>query len=94
MSRVSLGQRRQMNVRMPVDLITDIDRARGPISRDSWIERAARAALHPLATHQDPELRQKTHQHRYTDKVSTRFTGGKKMVTLKCDCGQETETDA
>lgn len=94
MSRTSLGIRKQMNVRLPPTLISDIDQARGPISRDRWIERAAVAALHPLATAQDQELRQKVHQHRYTDRAGTKWTLGMKMVTMRCECGQETDTQA
>lgn len=39
--------RRQMNVRLPVDLIEAIDarRARLDLSRDQWVERALRHAL-------------------------------------------------
>lgn len=94
MSRTSLGIRKQMNVRMSPELINQIDTARGPISRDRWIENAARLALKPIAAGRDPELRQKIHQHRYTDRVSTSFAHGNKYVTMRCECGQETEVQA
>lgn len=44
-------ERKQMNVRLPVDLIEAIDvrRARKDMSRDLWVEKALRFALahHP-----------------------------------------------
>lgn len=40
-------KRRQMNVRLPEDLIAQVDlrRARKDLSRDAWVERAIRYAL-------------------------------------------------
>lgn len=40
-------RRRQMNVRLPADLIEQVDarRARKDMSRDTWVERALRYAL-------------------------------------------------
>lgn len=85
-----MGERRQMNVRLPRGLIERIDAARGRmVSRDVWIERAAELALRPVAAIADPELRQAVHEHVPSRPLRTEFRGTIKVRIWLCECGAE-----
>jgi hypothetical protein len=87
--RPSLGVRRQVNVRFPPELVTQIDQARGIISRDAWMERACRLALKPIAVFQDRELKQEVHRHDFSMPVRTEFKDGERIRIKRCYCGEE-----
>lgn len=87
--RPSLGERRQVNVRLPIDLVAEVDAARGGASRDRWFEEAARHALKPTSVYQNPELRQEIHEHRAAKPKRTVFKDGQRIRIYECECGIE-----
>jgi hypothetical protein len=89
MGRPSLGQRKQVNVRLPVPLVERIDAARGLTSRDHWMELAAENALNPIAIARNPEFSAKPHMHRYDQLVRTEFKPEGKHKIMACHCGKE-----
>lgn len=80
-----MGLRKQVNVRLPVDLIDRIDSARGKgMSRDAWIERAALLALRPTSVIADPEIRQPVHKHSIGRPLRTEMHGSRKLRVYEC----------
>lgn len=79
-----------MNVRIHRTTIAAIDAARGPTSRDNWVEHACRLALKPTARFEDPELHQHLHTHVPTGPMlRTEWRAGRKTRVYACDCGAE-----
>jgi len=89
MGRPHLGQRKQVNVRFPLDLIAQIDQARGFISRDAWMEKAARLALRPIARGHDPDLQAVIHEHNFAIPFRTEYKDGVRTRIFGCQCGAE-----
>lgn len=89
MGRPPLGLRKQVNVRLPVDLVEQIDTARGPKSRDAWMERAARVALRPAAQMHEPDLKARVHSCSFTTMSRTEFKNGTRVRYFACACGAE-----
>lgn len=89
MGRPSLGTRRQVNVRLPIELVRSIDAARGMASRDSWIEKAARLALRPTSVFTVPGLKQDVHVCDFSKMIETTWQDGVRMRRYACDCGAE-----
>lgn len=80
-----------MNVRIQRDTLRQIDAARGLTSRDSWVERACRLALHPAALLPDPDLVTVTHQHVPHQPSRTIYQDGVKRRLALCECGEEVD---
>lgn len=90
MGRPSKGDRKQVNVRLPISLISQIDAKRGPISRDEWMARACTLAVRPVILIEDPELRQDMHEHARGRPLRTEFVGDVRVRYYECaDCGME-----
>jgi hypothetical protein len=84
MGRPSLGQRKQLGIRLPVELVERIDSKRGPVNRNDWIERACRMALGPIGEAINP-----VHVHQPARLVRTVWSNGIKRATYACSCGRE-----
>jgi len=49
----ALGVNTQVNLRLPAELLAQVDEARGDVPRERWIRRAVEAALRQEAVEQD-----------------------------------------
>ena len=49
----ALGVNTQVNLRLPDELLAQVDEARGDVPRERWIRRAVEAALRQEAVEQD-----------------------------------------
>lgn len=88
--RPSLGERRQVNVRLLTTLVERIDAARGSTSRDQWLSLAAELALKPTVQMTQPELHQAVHVHTPAKLLRTVWRNGIKHKVFECgDCGLE-----
>lgn len=91
MARPHKGLRQQFNVRLPVDLIAEVNAARGPVPLPDWAERAFRLALKPHSQVIDPELLQEVHTCAWRP-LRTEIKGSVKLKIQGCECGMERTT--
>lgn len=87
--RPSLGNRKQILLRLPLDLVEQINQARGPRPMNSWLEDAARVALRPAFAAVIPDLLVEQHYHRFAPS-RTEMKGETRIKWRKClDCDFE-----
>ncbi len=90
MARPSKGLRNQLNVRLPVDLIAQVNLARGVMPLNDWCEHAFRLALRPHSQVMDTELLQEIHHHEFRPS-RTIWNNGQRVKYEECECGMELE---
>jgi hypothetical protein len=88
--RPSLGLRKQILVRFPMNLVEEIDAARGHKPMNLWMEDAARLALRPTSQAVMPELLQEKHEHRLMPSRTEMAADGTVTRWKQCmDCDLE-----
>lgn len=101
MGRASLGIRKQIGWRTSPERVERIDRSRGRMSRDTWLDKAVDYALRntpeppppPEPVIEEPPA-PTDHECKFALLKGTKFAAGKKYRVYGCTCGNTREVPA